>query len=252
MSCILRVSNICGAWCIPFQVDSDPLCCPNATLGAFVYLGLDVLKRLESAGTHGKNQESHVGPCSRSVHVHICRYMFMLLTHIFCGRGKAQRICSPWVSEQSFTLFGIELEVFVLYHVTFFITSRFLNGLDGERGGRVLKLFGCCEGREAHVADLWLSREIKATATWDNLWFVCSTRRPPLWSYFSNFDFPAFLVLPQFGYSTCSVWSSLHDLTSALRGGREGVLLYALWFQWAIERYLAEKVMDDEQSIIDS
>jgi len=38
--------------------------------------------------------------------------------------------------------------------------------------------------------------------------------------------------------------------SSVLLGGREGVLLYALWFQWAIERYLAEKVMDDEQSII--
>lgn len=34
-------------------------------------------------------------------------------------------------------------------------------------------------------------------------------------------------------------------------GGREGVLLYALWFQWAIQRYLDEKVMDDEQSIIE-
>ena len=30
------------------------------------------------------------------------------------------------------------------------------------------------------------------------------------------------------------------------------MLLYALWFQWAIGRYLAEKVMDDEQSIIAS
>ncbi|CAE7236103.1 unnamed protein product [Symbiodinium sp. CCMP2592] len=38
--------------------------------------------------------------------------------------------------------------------------------------------------------------------------------------------------------------------SSVLLGGREGVLLYALWFQWAIERYLKEKVMDDEQSII--
>ncbi|CAE7243499.1 unnamed protein product, partial [Symbiodinium natans] len=38
--------------------------------------------------------------------------------------------------------------------------------------------------------------------------------------------------------------------SSVLLGGREGVLLYALWFQWAIGRYLAEKVMDDEQSII--
>ena len=38
--------------------------------------------------------------------------------------------------------------------------------------------------------------------------------------------------------------------SSVLLGRREGVLLYGLWFQWAIERYLEEKVMDDEQSII--
>lgn len=38
--------------------------------------------------------------------------------------------------------------------------------------------------------------------------------------------------------------------STVLLGNREGVLLYALWFQWAIAQYLAERVMDDEQSII--
>ncbi|CAE8699222.1 unnamed protein product [Polarella glacialis] len=38
--------------------------------------------------------------------------------------------------------------------------------------------------------------------------------------------------------------------TTVLSGRPEGVLLYALWFQWAIGQYLAERVMDDEQSII--
>ena len=46
--------------------------------------------------------------------------------------------------------------------------------------------------------------------------------------------------------------SQLAPCISRDAGGREGVLLYALWFQWAIERYLKEKVMDDEQSIIAS
>eukprot|EP00927_Polykrikos_kofoidii_P048831 TRINITY_DN43024_c0_g1_i1.p1 TRINITY_DN43024_c0_g1~~TRINITY_DN43024_c0_g1_i1.p1 ORF type:complete len:739 (+),score=59.71 TRINITY_DN43024_c0_g1_i1:215-2218(+) len=38
--------------------------------------------------------------------------------------------------------------------------------------------------------------------------------------------------------------------TTVLLGGREGVLFYAVWFQWAISRYLVETVMDDEQSVI--
>eukprot|EP00435_Cladocopium_sp_Y103_P035325 s1871_g9.t1 len=67
-------------------------------------------------------------------------------------------------------------------------------------------------------------------------WSLCVGRR--MWLIF---DFRDKLKRLQHG--------TTYD-SSVLLGGREGVLLYALWFQWAIERYLAEKVMDDEQSII--
>jgi len=38
--------------------------------------------------------------------------------------------------------------------------------------------------------------------------------------------------------------------STVLLGMRRGVLSYALWFQWAIDRYLSEEVMDDEQGVI--
>jgi len=67
-------------------------------------------------------------------------------------------------------------------------------------------------------------------------WSLCVGRR--MWIFF---DFRSRLKRLQHG--------STFDST-VLLGGREGVLLYALWFQWAIARYLAEGVMDDEQGVI--
>ena len=180
MSCILRVSNIMRSLMHSIPGGQRPIVLPECNAWS---LCVPWTRCLEAAGIRRNTWKKQRESCRALLSKCACSYdsyMFMLLLHIFCGRGKAQRICS-WVSEQSFTLFGIQLEVFVLYHVTSLSLRVFWMAFDSERGGRVLKLFGCCEGREAHVADLWLSREIKATATWDNLWFVCSTRRPPLW-----------------------------------------------------------------------
>ena len=138
----------------------------------------------------------------------------MLLLHIFCGRGKAQRICSPWVSEQSFTLFGIQLEVFVLYHVTSLSLRVFWMALTGKGADA----FSNCLVVVKVGRRMWLIfdfreklKRLQHGTTYDSSVLLGDHRCG--WSYFSNFDFPAFLVLPQFGYSTCSVWSSLHDLT---------------------------------------
>eukprot|EP00928_Gymnodinium_smaydae_P036983 TRINITY_DN25749_c0_g1_i1.p1 TRINITY_DN25749_c0_g1~~TRINITY_DN25749_c0_g1_i1.p1 ORF type:complete len:581 (+),score=119.07 TRINITY_DN25749_c0_g1_i1:588-2330(+) len=67
-------------------------------------------------------------------------------------------------------------------------------------------------------------------------WALCVARR--MWLFF---DFRSKIKRLEHG--------STFDST-VLLGGQEGVLLYALWFQWAISRYLAENVMDDEQSVI--
>lgn len=67
-------------------------------------------------------------------------------------------------------------------------------------------------------------------------WSLCVARR--MWIFF---DFKSKLKRLEHG--------STFDST-VLLGGVEGVLLYALWFQWAISKYLAEKVMDDEQGVI--
>ena len=124
MSCILRVSNICGAWCIPFQVDSDPLCCPNAMLGAFVYLGLDVSKRLESAGTHGKNKESHVGPCSRSAHVHMIHICSCFCYIFFAAEARHREFVREFQNRVSrylaYNLRFLFCIMSLLYHFAFF------------------------------------------------------------------------------------------------------------------------------------
>jgi len=67
-------------------------------------------------------------------------------------------------------------------------------------------------------------------------WALCVGRR--MWLFF---DFRSKLKRLEHG--------STFD-TTVLLGGFEGVLLYALWFQWSIARYLDENIMDDEQSII--
>lgn len=67
-------------------------------------------------------------------------------------------------------------------------------------------------------------------------WALCVGRR--MWLFF---DFKSKLLRLKHG--------STFD-TTVLLGGREGVLFYALWFQWAVSRYLDEGIMDDEQSII--
>lgn len=67
-------------------------------------------------------------------------------------------------------------------------------------------------------------------------WRLCVGRR--MWLFF---DFRDKIRRLQYG--------STFDST-VLVGGAEGVRLYALWFQWAIARYLEERVMDDEQSVI--
>eukprot|EP00929_Paragymnodinium_shiwhaense_P057128 TRINITY_DN28586_c0_g1_i6.p1 TRINITY_DN28586_c0_g1~~TRINITY_DN28586_c0_g1_i6.p1 ORF type:complete len:441 (+),score=49.43 TRINITY_DN28586_c0_g1_i6:443-1765(+) len=67
-------------------------------------------------------------------------------------------------------------------------------------------------------------------------WSICVGRR--MWMLF---DFRSKLKRLEHG--------STFDST-VLLGGLEGVLLYALWFQWAIARYLEEQIMDDEQSVI--
>lgn len=67
-------------------------------------------------------------------------------------------------------------------------------------------------------------------------WHLCVGRR--MWLFF---DFRTKLKRLEHGTTFDS---------TVLLGGREGVLNYALWFQWAIDRYLAENIMDDEQSVI--
>jgi len=171
---------------------------------------------LEAAGIRRNTWKKQRESCRALLSKCACSYdsyMFMLLLHIFCGRGKAQRICS-WVSEQSFTLFGIQLEVFVLYHVTSLSLRVFWMALTAKGadafsnclvvvkvGRRMWLIFDFCEKL----------KRLQHGTTYDSSVLLGDHRCG--WSCFSNFDCPAFLVLPQFGYSTCSVWSSLHDLT---------------------------------------
>lgn len=67
-------------------------------------------------------------------------------------------------------------------------------------------------------------------------WSLCIARR--MWTMV---DFRSKLLRLRHGTTFDS---------TVLLGSRVGVLAYAMWFQWAVTRYLVEGVMDDEQSII--